>query len=83
MINTITSADERKNDLQNEEGSVLDNLKDEKDVIFEGEKVKFSETEFVNIQEALAYLKKQENILLQKNREKNENVVLKTAEADL
>jgi hypothetical protein len=80
MIDIIKLEDEDKNNLQNKKAPVLTNLKDEKNIAFEGDKVKFPETELSNIQEALQYLKKQENLLLQKNREKNENVVKEVSE---
>jgi hypothetical protein len=63
-----TSDDSLKNDVAN-------TLKEEQNVSFEGEKVKFPEAEFANVQEALDYIKKQENLLIQKNREKNSEAV--------
>lgn len=80
MINIIEPGDKDKNNLQNEKGSILNNLKDENNVDFDGDKVKFPEMELSNIEEALQYVKKHENLLLQKNREKNENVVKEVSE---
>lgn len=79
MINVIDPWDENKN-IQEIHDAVFIDLKNEKNVNFEGEKVKFSKTEFANIKESLNYLNKQENILLQKNREKNGNIVKEVSE---
>ncbi len=75
MIDVIKPGDEAQKNVQNEKDSVLTNLKDEKNVTFEWDKIKLPETEFTNIQEALAYIEKQENILLHKNRENNTEAI--------
>ena len=80
MINAIESADQGNNNRQDQKSSVLTTLQNENTISFDGDKVKFPETELTNIQEALAYIRKQEHLLLQKNREHNENVVKEVSE---
>ncbi len=76
MINTIKPGDEKeKKSLNSTSDDVLHELKDEKNVSFDADKVKLPETEFTNVQEALAYIRKQENLLLQKNRENNSEAI--------
>jgi len=81
MVNIINSGDETtKKTINPVEENVANELKDENNVAFDEEKVKFPEAEFANVQEALEYVRKQENLLLQKNREENENVVKEVSE---
>jgi len=81
MIDIIKVEDKDKNqNLQVVNDTVLSDLKDENDISFEGEKVKFHEIELLNTKEALKYLRKQNNLLLNKNKEKNENIVKEVSE---
>lgn len=77
MINIIGSNHEATEKTANSVGgNVANELKDENNIAFDGDKVKLPATEFANIQEALEYVRKQENILLEKNR-KNKSEALK------
>jgi len=77
MIDVINPADENINKevSQNSKNAVLSDLKDEKNVSFEWDVIALPEVKFTNIQEALDYVKKQENLLMQKNRESNTEVI--------
>lgn len=76
MINTIKPGDETTKTNNIVGKTVADELNDENNVVFDGDKVQFPATEFANIQEALEYVKKQENLLVSKNRE-NKSEALK------
>lgn len=76
MINVVNACDENKNqNLKGAHDAILTNLKDEKNVIFEWGEIKMPEVKFTNVQEALDYIKKQESLLIQKNRENNTEAV--------
>lgn len=55
--------------------AILTSLTDERCVTFEGGEIIFPNVQFTNIQEALDYIKRQENLLMQKNRENNTEAV--------
>ena len=73
MIDIVNTTHENKNqeDSQNSKGEILSGLKDEKNVSFEWDEIKFPEVKFTSVQEALEYVKRQENLLIKKNRENN------------
>ncbi|MEI8091500.1 MAG: hypothetical protein WCG98_04660 [bacterium] len=73
MINILDlkNATPEEHKLSLETKSIINTLGDTRNVAFVNGKVHFPQTEFVSIQSALSYVKEQEYLLLQKNRENN------------